>query len=173
MGNKMENKERIITESMIENYKIYLLGEEKSESTIEKYLRNVRKLMLYVNGKELTKNLLIDYKESLMKGGNYKVSSINSMLIDINQFLEYQGWYEFRVKTYKVQKVLFCPDCRYLSKEEYKRLLKEAKEKRKLRLYFLLQTLAATGMRVSELQFLTVNGVVQAASFICCTEKNL
>ena len=166
----MQNEYRI-TEQRIEDYRMYLVREEKEKLTIEKYIRNIRKLMEYASGQELTKDLVMSYKKSLEQSGNYKVSSINSMLIDINQFLEYQRWYDFRVKTYKVQKTLFYPEYRYLSKEEYKRLLMEAKKRKKIRLYFLMQTLAATGMRVSELQFLTVKAVKKGNVVIYCKGK--
>ncbi len=150
----------------MENYRIHLTEEEKSKSTIEKYIRSIRKLMGYTVGQEFDKDVVIAYKKNLLESRKYKVSSINSMLIDVNQFLEYQGWYDCRVKTYKVQKTMFYPDNKYLSKEEYKKLLKEARKKGKVRLYFLLETLAATGMRVSELSFLTVEAVREGSVVI-------
>ncbi len=169
---KMEKNGKCrITENMVEDYKLYLTEGEKSRATIEKYIRNIRKLMAYAMGRRFDKDTVLAYKESLMEGRKYKVSSINSMLIDINQFLEHQGWYEFRVKTYKVQKSLFYPENKYLSKEEYERLLQEARRKGKLRLYFLLETLASTGMRVSELSFLTVEAVREGSVVIYCKGK--
>ena len=166
-----ESREGRITENMVENYRLYLTEGEKSKSTIEKYIRNIRKLKTYVMGQEFNKDTVAAYKKSLLESGQYKVSSINSMLIDINQFLEYQGWYGLRVKTYKMQKPLFYPESKYLSKEEYKRLLQEAKRKGKLRLYFLMETLASTGMRVSELSFLTVEAVREGSVVIYCKGK--
>ena len=162
---KILETEGKITEKMLEDYRVHLVGEEKSKSTVEKYIRSIRKLMGYAE-QGIDKDVVIAYKKNLMESRKYKVSSINSMLIDINQFLEYRGWYDCRVKTYKVQKILFCPDNKYLSKEEYKCLLKEAKKKGKIRLYFLLETLAATGMRVSELSFLTVEAVREGSVMI-------
>lgn len=164
--NRVKEEECRITEAMVKEYQIFLTEEEKSKATIEKYIRNIRKMMAYATGQGINKDGVIAYKKSLMESGKYKVSSINSMLIDINQFLEYQGWYECRVKTYKVQKTMFYPDNKYLSKEEYKQLLKEAKKKGKVRLYFLLETLASTGMRVSELSFLTVEAVREGSVVI-------
>ncbi len=170
-GKMEESREYRITEKIVENYRSHLTNEEKSKSTIEKYIRNIRNLKVYAMEQGLDKDIVAAYKKSLLESGKYKVSSINSMLIDINQFLEYQGWYEFRVKTYKVQKPMFYPDNKYLSKEEYKKLLKEAKKKGKIRLYFLLETLAATGMRVSELSFLTVEAVREGRVIIFCKGK--
>lgn len=97
-----EQEECRITEAAVEDYRIYLVEEEKSRSSIEKYIRNIRKFMEYAGGQDIDKGMVVSYKESLMESGKYKVSSINSMLNDINQFLEYRGWYGLRVKTYRV-----------------------------------------------------------------------
>lgn len=151
--------ERRITEEMIEEYRNYLYEEEKSRATIEKYLCDPKKLIGYANGQTLTKSLMLNYKEKLYREDRYKINSVNSYLVAANRFFEYMQWYELRVKTYRVQKEIFCPEEKYLSKAEYKRLLRQAREEKKIRLYMILETLAATGMRVSEIQFLTVSAV--------------
>lgn len=151
--------ERRITEEMIEEYRNYLYEEEKSRATIEKYLCDLKKLIGYANGQILTKSLMLNYKEKLYREDRYKINSVNSYLVAANRFFEYMQWYELRVKTYRVQKEIFCPEEKYLSKAEYKRLLRQAREEKKIRLYMILETLAATGMRVSEIQFLTVSAV--------------
>lgn len=151
--------ERRITEEMIEEYRNYLYEEEKSRATIEKYLCDLKKLIGYANGQILTKSLMLNYKEKLYREDRYKINSVNSYLVAANRFFEYMRWYELRVKTYRVQKEIFCPEEKYLSKAEYKRLLRQAREEKKIRLYMILETLAATGMRVSEIQFLTVSAV--------------
>ncbi len=151
--------ERRITEEMIEEYRNYLYEEEKSRATIEKYLCDLKKLIGYANGQTLTKSLMLNYKEKLYREDRYKINSVNSYLVAANRFFEYMQWYELRVKTYRVQKEIFCPEEKYLSKAEYKRLLRQAREEKKIRLYMILETLAATGMRVSEIQFLTVSAV--------------
>lgn len=153
--------ERRITQRMIEEYKRYLREDEKSQATIEKYIYDLYRLITYANGEAITKSMMLDYKEKLYHKDHYKVSSVNSYLVAANRFFEYMEWYELKVKTYKVQKEVFCPENKYLSKVEYKRLLREAKREKKIRLYMILQTLASTGMRVSELQFLTVAAVRQ------------
>jgi site-specific recombinase XerD len=150
---------QIITEELITNYKTHLKENEKSKATIEKYIRDVRRLKDYAKGNEITKELMIAYKEKLYGEDGYKISSVNSYLEVANRFLEYAGWYEFRVKTYKVQQESFCPEERHLVKEEYKKLLKEAKKQGNKRLYLMLETMASTGMRVSELRFITVKSV--------------
>ena len=151
--------ERIITMEMIKKYKLYLREEEKSRATIEKYARDLKKLIAYADGREITKGLMVDYKEMLYETGKYKISSINSYLVAANRFFEYMKWQELKVKTYHIQREAFYPENRCLTKREYKRLLKEARKEKKLRLYFILETLASTGMRVSELKFLTVGAV--------------
>ena len=151
--------ERKITKEMLKRYEIYLREDEKSRATIKKYLCDMEKLICFAAGRPLTKSLMLDYKETLYEKEKYKISSINSFLVAANRFFEYMQWYELKVKTYRVQKETFCPENKYLSKAEYKKLLHEAKEEKKPRLFMILETLASTGMRVSELQFLTVEAV--------------
>jgi site-specific recombinase XerD len=150
---------KIITEKLLENYRVYLYEDEKSKATIEKYLRDVRKLVEYADGREITKSLMIEFKEKLYHVDHYKISSVNSFLETVNRFLEYAGWYEERVKPYKVQPESFCPEEKYLNREEYKKLLAEAKRQKKKRLFLMLETMASTGMRVSELKCVNVSGV--------------
>lgn len=150
---------RIITVEMIQKYEEYLRREEKSALTINKYLCDLEKLLNYAGGREMDKELMIAYKEKLLMSDDYKVSSINSFLVAANRFFEFMGWYEVKVKTYKVQRESFCPDNKCLSKEEYFRLVKTALGKKKKRLAMILQTICATGIRVSELQFITVAAV--------------
>lgn len=162
---------RVITISMIEDFRTILEKEEKSKATIEKYVRDIKKLMDYSNGQEIDKNLMISFKEKLLEVDNYKISSINSFLISVNRFLSYLQWDDAKVKTYKVQRDAFYPEDKYLSKEEYKRLIKVARSKGKPRLVMLLNTICATGIRISELQFITVENVKKGQAMIHCKGK--
>ena len=150
---------KIITEEMLDSYASYLRAEEKSLLTIEKYIRDVRKLMEYADGEELSKELVIQFKEKLYYTDQYKIGSVNSILEVINRFFEYMNWYNLRVKPYRRQAESFLPEERFLSKSEYKRLLQAARTKKNKRLYLIMETLASTGMRVSELYFVTVEAV--------------
>jgi site-specific recombinase XerD len=150
---------KIITEELLEEYRVSLYEDEKSRATIEKYLRDVRKLASYADGREITKGLMISFKEKLYHEDHYKITSVNSFLETVNRFLEYAGWYEERVKPYRIQTESFCPEERHLSREEYQRLLAEAKKQKKKRLFLMLETMASTGMRVSELKCVKVAGV--------------
>jgi site-specific recombinase XerD len=148
-----------ITRELLEQYKISLYEQEKSKATIQKYMCDLGKLVAYAGNRELSKLLVIEYKECLRNSKKYKTSSINSFLVAANRFFEYMGWYELRVKTYKVQKEAFMPENRELTKEEYKKLVKTAKETGKSRIAMIIQTICATGIRVSELSAITVETV--------------
>jgi len=150
---------RIIKEKMLEKYEMYLRNEEKSKATISKYLCDVRKLIDYLQGREIKKELVLSYKDKLLNQDGYKVSSINSFLVAANCFFEYMGWHDLKVKTYKVQQETFCSENKFLKKEEYYRLVEAAKEDGNPRLSMILQTICATGIRVGELDAVTVEAV--------------
>lgn len=150
---------RIMTEEMLAGFREHMREEERSENTIHKYLRDVRKFMDYAQGEEITKSLVIGFKEKLLHMNHYEVSSINTFLIAVNRFLAYMGWYDARVKTYRVQKTTCVPDEKFLSRKEYERLVRAARENGNLRLEMILNTVCATGIRISELQYFTVENV--------------
>ena len=150
---------RVIKEKMLERYETHLKREEKSKATINKYLCDLRKLMAYAEGKEIDKELVLSYKDKLLTQDGYKVNSINSYLAAANSFFGYMGWFDLKVKAYKTQKETFCPENKHLSKEEYYRLVRTAKEMGKIRLAMILQTICAMGIRISELQAVTVEAV--------------
>ncbi len=151
--------QKVITEQEIERFCAYLKEEEKSRATVEKYRRDLEKLKAYADGKEITKELMISYKNSLWESGKFKVSSMNSFLVAANRFLRFCGWYEAVVHTYRVQKEAFMPKKCSLSKKEYEKLVRKAQKLGKERLGMILQTMCATGIRISELKFITVEGV--------------
>ena len=150
-------KGHFLTSKEIERFRNYLREEEKSENTQEKYIRDVTTFSKFCNG-AITKDTVIAYKQSLINGG-YAVRSINSMLASINSLLSFLGWYELRVKALKIQQQVFCPEEKELTKAEYERLCRTAERKHNERLCLILQTICGTGIRVSELQFITVEAV--------------
>ncbi len=162
---------RIITEQSIRNFQQCLYEEEKSSTTIQKYIRDVKKLMAFAGKEELTKKRMIEYKEALMGCKQYKTSSINSYLVAINRFLSYMGWHDLCVKTCKVQKETFTPENRDLSREEYKRLVETAMADGRTRLALVIQTICATGIRVSELGMITVDAVRNGMADVSCKGK--
>ena len=147
-----------LTEKCIKRFEGFLYEEEKSENTKEKYLRDVRAFAAFCGGAAITKETVIAYKQALIRGG-YAVKSINSMLASINSLFSFLGRYDLRVKSLKVQQEIFRPEEKELTRAEYERLCNAAREKHNERLCLILQTICATGIRVSELQFITAEAV--------------
>lgn len=160
---------RFITAEILLQYQEYLYEEEKAAATIKKYICDLKKLLNYASGREITKRMMIGYKEDLRKG--YKLTSINSFLVAANRLFEYLGWFDLRVKTYRIQKEVFVPKDRDLSKAEYKKLVQAAIKKGKKRLAMIIQTVCATGIRISELSNVTVESVLKGVVEIYCKGK--
>lgn len=143
---------------MLEQFRKALIEEEKADATLEKYIRDVK--MFFGFAEEfgyVNKEVVMAYKEKLVS--EYTSASVNSMLAAVNSFLKEMGWHECVVKALKVQKEAFRTPEKDLSKEEYYRLLNTAQRKGKERLYLLMQTLCATGIRVGELKSITVESL--------------
>lgn len=146
-----------LTNKEINKFRDHLREEEKSSNTLEKYIRDVLAFFKFCSG-EITKDTVISYKQRLIDSG-YAVRSINSMLASINSLFSFLGWYELRVRSMKVQKQVFCSEEKELTKAEYERLCHTAEKKHNERLCLILQTICGTGIRVGELQFITVDAV--------------
>ena len=162
-------EERILTADIIENFRKNLELQEKSTSTIEKYIRDVKAFSVYAENAAITKEKVIAYKKYL--GNNYAVRSVNSMLASINSLFSFLGWHDLRVKSLKLQQQVFCPEEKELTKAEYARLCKTAERKHNERLNLILQTICGTGIRVSELQFITVEAVKNGVAIVNCKAK--
>ncbi len=160
--------ERYLTQAVIQNFYGHLLQEEKSSITIEKYLRDVRGFAAFVGSQPVTREQVIAYKQQLQVRG-YAVRSINSMLASINSLLRFLGWGDCRAKNLRQQRSVYCPEEKELTREEYLRLLKAAQPKPQLGL--LMQTICATGIRVSELRYFTVEAVRRGEVVIHCKSK--
>ncbi len=162
-------EERILTADIIENFRKNLELQEKSTSTIEKYIRDVKAFSVYAENAAITKEKVIAYKKYL--GNNYAVRSVNSMLASINSLFSFLGWHDLRVKSLKLQQQVFCLEEKELTKAEYARLCKTAERKHNERLNLILQTICGTGIRVSELQFITVEAVKNGEAIVNCKAK--
>lgn len=163
-------KGRILTSEAIQNFKKYLREEEKSENTIEKYMRDVWVFTTYMNGAEITKESVIAYKSNLISE-NYAVRSINSMLASLNSLFSFLNWMDCRVKSIKLQRQIYCPEEKELTKAEYMRLVNTAKQKGNERLNLILQTICGTGIRVSELQYITIEAVKNGEAIVSLKGK--
>ena len=161
-------KGRLITAKTIAEFREHLILEERSTATIEKYIRDVNMFVLYADG-EITKETVIAYKKHLQE--HYAVRSVNSMLASINSLFSFLGWHDLKVKSLKLQQQVFCPEEKELTKAEYTRLCRTAERKHNERLNLILQTICGTGIRVSELQFITVEAVKQGEAVVNCKAK--
>ncbi len=162
--------ERQLNQEQLRNFEAYLFSEERSVATVEKYLHDLRVFYAFMNGKELTKTAVLEYKSNLLI--KYAVTSANSMLAALGAFFRYLGWYELCVKQYKIQKSAFCPEEKELTKAEYMRLVEAARRKGNERLNLIIQTICGSGIRVSELQYITVEAVQRGEAFVNCKGKN-
>ena len=162
-------KGRFLTQEIISDFKEHLILEERGAATVEKYIRDVRRFALYLSGAEITKESVIEYKKHLQE--SYAVRSVNSMLASINSLFAFLGWQELKVKSIKLQQQIYCPEEKELTRDEYTRLCRVAEKKHNERLNLILQTICATGIRVSELQYITVEAVKQGEATVSCKAK--
>lgn len=159
-----------ITNSDICRYEEHLIREEKAPATIEKYMRDVRAFTAWLSGREVTKQQAADWKEHLA-ASRYMAVTINSMLSAINSFFRFMGWEDCRVRFLRVQRRSFRDQSRNLNLQEYKRLVQAANERGNQRLSLLLETICGTGIRVSELRYITMEAVKRGRAEISLKGK--
>ena len=162
-------KKRIITNQTINSFKNHLIENEKATATIEKYMRDIHLFVEYATDKPLDKPLLLEYKTSLEQ--TYAIRSANSMLAALNSFFRFLGWHDLCVKQFKVQKEAYCSEEKELTKAEYTALVRTAEQKKNERLSLVVQTICGTGIRVSELQSITVEAVRRGEAVVSCKGK--
>ncbi|ADL05760.1 tyrosine-type recombinase/integrase [Lacrimispora saccharolytica] len=162
-------KKRDITPELIKRFSVYLREQEKSTSTIEKYKRDLAVLCNFLGDVPITKSALIDWKEYLTR--NYAAASVNTMLAAVNAFLNFAGWIDLKVKPLKIQRNLFCREEKELTRKEYLRLVQAAEREGNQRLSLVIQSICATGIRVSELQFITMEAVQAGRADVNCKGK--
>lgn len=162
-------KKRIVSTAQIAAFKALLVSEEKSAATTEKYIRDVKAFAEYMQNNEITKESVLAYKKHIQQ--NYAVRSVNSMIASINVFFSFLCWYDLKVKALKIQRQVFCTEEKELTKPEYLRLCRAADEKRNERLKLILQTICGTGIRVSELRYITVEAVKNGEAVVNCKSK--
>ena len=156
--------------AQITAYERYLRTEERSSGTIEKYLRDVRAFAVWLNGRIVTKETAAGWKEHLLDR-HYAPVTINSMLAAINAFFRFVGWEDCRVKFLKIQRRMFREASRELSREEYDRLLSTAHTLGRDRLALLMETICASGIRVSEVRYITVEAARQGQTELALKGK--
>lgn len=155
--------------SKLDEYEIYLCEEEKSMNTMKKYVRDVKLFLEHLEEKEISKQQLLLFKEQLIK--KYAPSSVNSMLASINKFLEFMQLQFLKIKPVKIQKKVFANPQTELTKEDYQSLLVAAEKSENKRLSRIIQTIGLTGIRVSELEYITVNSLCTGRTIVNCKGK--
>lgn len=159
----------VITPAHLPRFRRHLLEAEKSLATIEKYMRDVQHFIRFLSGLPADRQRILAWKEQLRR--EYAPASVNSMLASVNALLRFLERGDLCVRQFRVQRQAFAPEDRELTREEYLRLVQAAQERGNRRLNCLLQAICATGMRVSEVQFLTVEVLKQGEVLVQCKGK--
>ena len=159
--------EKMIRQSDIENYCVALQGEERSPGTIAKYRRDIMAFSQWVDGLAASKELAANWKGHLLEC-HYAPRTVNSMLAALNGFFNFMGW-EIKVKFLKIQNQIFRDERRELTRAEYSRLITAAQNGGKERLMLIMETLCATGIRISELRYITVPLWIACLSIVFCS----
>jgi len=160
---------KTITDEIVNRFKIYLYEEERSDNTIEKYMRDIRFFRVWLSDKDINKSVVLEYKKLLCE--KYAPVSVNSVLSSLNSLFMFMNWFDLKVKTLKIQRRIFSDKEKELTKSEYERLLSAAKNLNNERLYYLMQTIGSTGVRISELKYVTVDAVNTGQAIINCKGK--
>lgn len=162
--------DNIITFDYIINFERYLQSAERAAGTVEKYVRDVSRFALWLRGRGVTKELTAEWKEYLVEQ-QYSPTTVNAMLASVHKFFQFAGWEDCRVHFLRVQRQMFREQSRELTKEEYMRLVNTARSQKKERLALLIETICATGIRVSEVRYLTVEAIGQKKAKISLKGK--
>ena len=149
---------RQITDEKIDSYREYLCQEEKAAATVKKYVREVGIFAKWLSGREVTKELTARWKEELQMSG-YVPITVNAMLSSVNGFFSFMDWQDCRVKFLKIQRRMFRDESKDLDADEYQRLVDTAYRLNNRRLGLVIETICGTGIRVSELEYITVDAV--------------
>lgn len=159
-----------ISKERIMEYRDYLYTEERSAGTVDKYMRDLQAFARWLNGKAVSKELLVQWKEHLQVQ-HYAPVTINSMLAALNGLFRFLGWEEYRIKFLKIQRRLFRETTRELTRPEFSRLLATAQSQGQERLALLMETICATGIRVSEVKYITVEAAKRGRTEISLKGK--
>lgn len=159
----------ILTPSVCTDFQNYLYLEERSTATIQSYIRTVRHFSIFTGQMPVTKQIVLEYKQHLAE--NYCTATVNTMIAAINSLFSFLKLPELKVKTMKCQKTVYCPEKKELTQKEYKRLCQTAQAQQRPRLSLLLQTICATGIRISELRYITVEAAKKGEAIVRCKGK--
>lgn len=161
---------RVLQLKKMNEFQQYLNENERSSLTVQKYMHDIKCFFDYVGGKEISKQSVMEYKK--MIGGSYAVTSANSMIAALNSFFRFCGWHELCVRQFRVQRKAYCSEAKELTRAEYFRLLDAANKKHNERINLIIQTICGTGIRVSELQYITVEALNNGEADVSCKGNN-
>ena len=162
-------EERIISEEKIGQFERFLIDEERGINTIKKYLHDVRYFCSFCGERRIEKSIVIEYKDVLAE--SYTPSGANSMIAALNSFFRFLGWGDLCVKQLKVQREVYAPEEKELTRAEYERLIRCAEHQGNERISLIIQTICSSGMRVSELSFVTLEAVKRGEVTVACKGK--
>ena len=157
-----------ITETL-KNFSDYLYEAEKSPITVSKYVRDVRCFLEYLGGAPLDKPAVLSYKNGLISSGRYTTGSINTIIASVNSYLKFIGRGDLCVKSLRTQRKIYYPEEKELTKQDYLKLLRAAEKFPRLKM--IMETICATGIRVSELRYFTVGAVKRGEIEVLCKNK--
>lgn len=149
--------EKSVTGRSLRQFQTFLIQEEKSPATVQKYMRELQRLTVFLDGMKISKQKILEYRERLVE--IYQPKTVNTKLSAVNAYLEFSGLSPCTVKLLKIQRQAFADEEKELSEQEYRRLLQAAKRRSNHRLYYVILTIGGTGIRVSELKFITVEAL--------------
>ena len=162
--------DRFITKQTMDRFYEYLIEEERSSGTIEKYIRDVRLLQSWLRSAPVTKENASRWKQELLQSGRAP-STVNSMLAAANTYFRFMGWDELKLKSIRLQRRFFRENERELTKAEYQLLMETAKKRGDERLALLMETICATGSRVSEVPYITTDAIKKGRARISMKGK--
>lgn len=170
MDKSGNNASRILSDEIRDRFISHLTGCERGKVTVEKYSRDIARLRDFADGREITKELIVAYKQHLIDSG-YAERSVNSMLAAVNSLFSFLEWYDCRVRAIKLSPEIYRPEEKELTKKEYDRIVNTAMEQGREQLAVILQTICGTGIRVSELRFITAEAVRRGEATVRCKGK--
>ena len=162
---------RQLTQKVLTAFVERLRTDEKEESTVQKYSRCVGEFMVWLEGRPVTKALAVEWKESLQASGRFSPATINGKIASVNAFFKFAGWEDCRLKAFRLQRRVFRDPGRDLTQEDYEKLIRAAYARNDERLALLMETICATGIRVSEVRYITVSAVNQGRAVIILKGK--
>lgn len=161
---------RKLEKEMVQEFLNHAIAEELADGTIQKYRRDIASFMSWVGEETITKEVVTNWKEHLVSRG-YAPATINSMLAAINMLFKHMGWLDCTVKFLKIQRKMFRDQSKELTQEEFRSLVHAAEQTGKRRLAMLLETIASTGIRASEVKYVTVEAAQRGQTEIAMKGK--